>query len=87
MIIKKASEKTLEKKLTAGAKRLKGIALKFHCLSFTGFVCRNHEPAKSTPRMAQPRLPERRNMGFWLSRPALTASAFTLDEVFFLPRF
>ena len=37
MIIKKASEKTLEKKLTAGAKRLKGIALKFHCLSFTGF--------------------------------------------------
>lgn len=37
MIDKKASEKTLEKKLTVGAKRLKGIALKFHCLSFTGF--------------------------------------------------
>ena len=36
MIDKKASEKTLEKKLREGVKRLKGIALKFHCLSFTG---------------------------------------------------
>lgn len=36
MIDKKASEKLLEKKLREGVKKQGGIALKFHCLSFTG---------------------------------------------------
>lgn len=36
MISKKASEKTLEKNLRERVKKSGGIALKFHCLSFTG---------------------------------------------------